>query len=138
VSRAIAALKDAGMIEGPRGKRPRVIAKAPRQLLTLAPSANTVDDAESDLRQGAAESTRAQQLQRPRVESRPLSGGRRSVDAMHDQDSTHAGRSCRPNIGRPVVRAPASRQGHAVVHWSETYLRSFIVHVAFPGAEGGG
>ena len=32
VSRAIAALKGAGMIEGPRGKRPRVIANSPRQL----------------------------------------------------------------------------------------------------------
>lgn len=30
VSRAIVALKEAGMIAGPRGKRPRVIAKAPR------------------------------------------------------------------------------------------------------------
>jgi DNA-binding GntR family transcriptional regulator len=42
VSRAIAALKQAGMIEGPRGKRPRVVANAPKQLGTSAHYAKTV------------------------------------------------------------------------------------------------
>jgi DNA-binding transcriptional regulator YhcF (GntR family) len=39
VSRAIAALKEAGMIEGPRGKRPRVIATAPQQTGASTPAA---------------------------------------------------------------------------------------------------
>jgi integrase len=39
VSRAIATLKEAGMIEGPRGKRPRVIATAPQQTGASTPAA---------------------------------------------------------------------------------------------------
>ena len=44
VSRAIAALKDAGMLEGPRGKRPRVIANSPIRMLTLAAANSIADD----------------------------------------------------------------------------------------------
>ena len=42
VSRAIAALKDAGMIEGPRGKRPQVIAASPKPLGSASPAGSDI------------------------------------------------------------------------------------------------